>query len=107
MLAGMIEPTSEASRDDHPLHYGDYSFRSQRIRMIFRTSTSPESRQRISRIADCLRLNTDLGRNGGANGCRDDAYGGSISDRVSYYPHMLAPGRNSVWAWPARADFTP
>lgn len=36
MLAGMIEPTSgELLIDDHPLHFGDYSFRSQRIRMIF------------------------------------------------------------------------
>lgn len=36
MLAGMIEPTSgELLIDDHPLKYGDYSFRSQRIRMIF------------------------------------------------------------------------
>ncbi len=31
----MIEPTSgELLIDDHPLHFGDYSFRSQRIRMI-------------------------------------------------------------------------
>ncbi len=45
MLAGMIEPTSgELLIDDHPLHFGDYSFRSQRIRMIFQDpSTSVES----------------------------------------------------------------
>ena len=45
MLAGMIEPTSgELLIDDHPLHFGDYSFRSQRIRMIFQdpsTSLNP------------------------------------------------------------------
>ncbi len=36
MLAGMVEPTTgELLIDDHPLEYGDYSFRSQRIRMIF------------------------------------------------------------------------
>lgn len=35
MLAGMIEPTSgELLIDDHPLHFGDYSFRSQRIRIF-------------------------------------------------------------------------
>ena len=49
MLAGMIEPTSgELLIDDHPLHFGDYSFRSQRIRMIFQDpSTSLNPRQRI------------------------------------------------------------
>jgi ABC-type antimicrobial peptide transport system ATPase subunit len=37
MLAGMVEPTAgEVLIDDHPLEFGDYSFRSQRIRMIFR-----------------------------------------------------------------------
>ena len=63
MLAGMIEPTSgELLIDDHPLHFGDYSFRSQRIRMIFQDpSTSLNPRQRISQILDFpLRLNTDL-----------------------------------------------
>ncbi len=54
MLAGMIEPTSgELLIDDHPLHFGDYSFRSQRIRMIFQDpSTSLNPRQRISQILD-------------------------------------------------------
>lgn len=36
MLAGMVEPSGgEVLIDDHPLAFGDYSFRSQRIRMIF------------------------------------------------------------------------
>ena len=36
MLAGMVEPSGgEILIDDHPLEFGDYSFRSQRIRMIF------------------------------------------------------------------------
>jgi len=63
MLAGMIEPTTgELLIDDSPLRYGDYSFRSQRIRMIFQDpSTSLNPRQRISQILDFpLRLNTDL-----------------------------------------------
>jgi cationic peptide transport system ATP-binding protein len=39
--------------DDHPLTFGDYSFRSQRIRMIFQDpSTSLNPRQRISQILD-------------------------------------------------------
>ncbi len=70
MLAGMIEPTSgELLIDDHPLHFGDYSFRSQRIRMIFQDpSTSLNPRQRISQILDFpLRLNTDRNRNSVAN----------------------------------------
>jgi cationic peptide transport system ATP-binding protein len=45
MLAGMVEPTAgEVLIDDHPLTFGDYSFRSQRIRMIFQdpsTSLNP------------------------------------------------------------------
>jgi cationic peptide transport system ATP-binding protein len=63
MLAGMVEPTAgEVLIDDHPLTFGDYSFRSQRIRMIFQDpSTSLNPRQRISQILDFpLRLNTDL-----------------------------------------------
>lgn len=70
MLAGMIEPTSgELLIDDHPLHFGDYSFRSQRIRMIFQDpSTSLNPRQRISQILDFpLRLNTNPNRNSVAN----------------------------------------
>ena len=49
MLAGMIEPSGvEMLIDDHPLKYGDYVFRSQRIRMIFQDpSTSFNPRQRI------------------------------------------------------------
>jgi ABC-type antimicrobial peptide transport system ATPase subunit len=63
MLAGMVEPTAgEVLIDDHPLEFGDYSFRSQRIRMIFQDpSTSLNPRQRISQILDFpLRLNTEL-----------------------------------------------
>ena len=84
MLAGMIEPTSgELLIDDHPLHFGDYSFRSQRIRMIFQDpSTSLNPRQRISepeqrrkQIIETMRMV------------------GLLPDHVSYYPHMLAPGQ--------------
>ncbi|WP_016608937.1 ATP-binding cassette domain-containing protein, partial [Yersinia pestis] len=49
MLSGMIEPTAgELLIDDHHLAYGDYAYRSQRIRMIFQDpSTSLNPRQRI------------------------------------------------------------
>lgn len=37
MLSGMVAPSEgEMLIDDHPLSYGDYGYRSQRIRMIFR-----------------------------------------------------------------------
>ena len=57
MLAGMIEPTSgELLIDDHPLKYGDYSFRSQRIRMIFQDpSTSLESHGNVFRRSSIFR----------------------------------------------------
>ena len=63
MLSGMVEPTAgEIVINDSPLHYGDYSFRSKLIRMIFQDpSTSLNPRQRIGHILDFpLRLNSDL-----------------------------------------------
>jgi ABC-type antimicrobial peptide transport system ATPase subunit len=50
MLAGMVEPTAgEVLIDDHPLEFGDYSFRSQRIRMIFRIRRHPSTRASVFR----------------------------------------------------------
>ncbi len=97
MLSGMVEPSEgEMLIDDHPLEYGDYGYRSQRIRMIFQDpSTSLNPRQRISQILDFpLRLNTEL----------DDVARekriiatlrqvGLLRDHAGYYPHMLAPGQ--------------
>ena len=97
MLSGMVEPTDgEMLIDDHPLEYGDYGYRSQRIRMIFQDpSTSLNPRQRVSQILDFpLRLNTEL----------DDEERekriiatlrqvGLLRDHAGYYPHMLAPGQ--------------
>jgi cationic peptide transport system ATP-binding protein len=56
MLAGMIEPSDgDVLIDDHLLKFGDYSFRSQRIRMIFQDpSTSLNPRQRIPVLASPL-----------------------------------------------------
>ena len=97
MLAGMIEPTSgELLIDDHPLTFGDYSFRSQRIRMIFQDpSTSLNPRQRISQILDFpLRLNTDLEPEAREKQIIETLrMVGLLPDHVSYYPHMLAPGQ--------------
>jgi len=95
MLSGMIAPTAgEIVIDDHALEYGDYGYRSQRIRMIFQDpSTSLNPRQRISQILDFpLRLNTDL------NSAEREKriiptlrQVGVLRDHASYYPHMLAP----------------
>ena len=97
MLAGMVEPTTgELLIDDHPLEFGDYSFRSQRIRMIFQDpSTSLNPRQRISQILDFpLRLNTDLEPEARRKQIIDTLrLVGLLPDHVSYYPHMLASGQ--------------
>ncbi len=97
MLSGMIAPSSgEIVIDDHPLEYGDYGYRSQRIRMIFQDpSTALNPRQRISQILDFpLRLNTQL--DAGAREKRIIAtlrQVGLLRDHAGYYPHMLAPGQ--------------
>lgn len=97
MLAGMIEPSGgEMLIDDHPLKYGDYAFRSQRIRMIFQDpSTSFNPRQRISQILDFpLRLNTDLDAEARRRHIIETLrIVGLLPDHVSYYPHMFAPGQ--------------
>ncbi|VTT26852.1 peptide transport system ATP-binding protein sapF [Klebsiella pneumoniae] len=97
MLSGMIAPSSgEIVIDDRSLEYGDYGYRSQRIRMIFQDpSTSLNPRQRISQILDFpLRLNTEL--NADEREKRIIAtlrQVGLLRDHASYYPHMLAPGQ--------------
>ncbi|MGP4123128.1 MAG: putrescine export ABC transporter ATP-binding protein SapF [Sodalis sp. (in: enterobacteria)] len=96
MLAGSIEPSAgEILIDDYPLHFGDYRYRSQRIRMIFRdASNTLNPRQRIGQLLDLpLRLNTMLtGRE------RERAINTTLCqvglrpDHAYYYPHMLATG---------------
>lgn len=97
MLSGMIAPSGgEISIDDRLLEFGDYAWRSQRIRMIFQDpSTSLNPRQRISQILDFpLRLNTEL-----ESAEREKRIiatlrqVGMLADHASYYPHMLAPGQ--------------
>ena len=83
MLSGMIEPSGgEILIDKHKLTFGDYSYRSQRIRMIFQDSaTSLNPRQRTGQILELpLMLNTDL-----------DAAGRRL--RINATPHMLASGQ--------------
>ncbi|QKJ87260.1 cationic peptide transport system ATP-binding protein [Paramixta manurensis] len=97
MLSGMIAPsTGEIVIDDHPLKYGDYGYRSQRIRMIFQDpSTSLNPRQRISQILDLpLRLNTDFeAEEREKRIIATLRQVGLLRDHASYYPHMLAPGQ--------------
>ena len=97
MLSGMIEPTAgDIVIDDKQLHYGDFRYRSQRIRMIFQDpSTSLNPRQRIGQILDVpLRLNTELDapeREQRINETLRQV--GLRSDHAYYYPHMLASGQ--------------
>ena len=97
MLAGMVEPTTgELAIDDHTLQFGDYAFRSQRIRMIFQDpSTSLNPRQRISQILNFpLLLNTPLDADERKKRILDTLrMVGLLPDHASYYPHMLAPGQ--------------
>ncbi|MFP1454609.1 ATP-binding cassette domain-containing protein [Escherichia coli] len=112
MLAGMIEPTSgELLIDDHPLHFGDYSFRSQRIRMIFQASfdlvESPSTY--LANSGFSIALNTATWN---PNSVANRLYQtmrmvGLLPDHVSYYPHMLAPGQKTASGSGARADIAP
>ncbi|MBC8943846.1 MULTISPECIES: putrescine export ABC transporter ATP-binding protein SapF [Xenorhabdus] len=97
MLSGVIEPTSgEILIKNHKLIYGDYSYRSQLIRMIFQDpSTSLNPRQRIGQILDMpLILNTKLSpseREKRINQTLRQV--GLLPDHANYYPHMLASGQ--------------
>lgn len=97
MLSGMIAPTDgEIVIDDIHLTYGDYGYRSQRIRMIFQDpSTSLNPRQRISQILDLpLRLNTSLGSEEREKRIITTLRQvGLLREHAAYYPHMLAPGQ--------------
>ncbi|XPE59922.1 ATP-binding cassette domain-containing protein [Shigella flexneri] len=90
MLAGMVEPTTgELLIDDHPLEFGDYSFRSQRIRMIFQDpSTSLNPRQRLSRSSISRCVSTPISNRKRANRIIDTLrLVRLLPDHVSYYAH--------------------
>lgn len=97
MLSGMIAPSDgDISIDGRKLEFGDYAWRSQRIRMIFQDpSTSLNPRQRISQILDFpLRLNTELeSEEREKRIIATLRQVGLLPDHASYYPHMLAPGQ--------------
>lgn len=97
MLSGMVEPSSgEVLIDDHPLVYGDYRYRSQRIRMIFQDpSTSLNPRQRIGQLLDApLRLNTDL--EAAEREVRIDQTLRQVGDVAG--PRLLLPAYAGLWA---------
>lgn len=97
MLSGMIPPTSgQILINNHPLHFGDYNYRSQLVRMIFQdSSTSLNPRQRVSQILDLpLRLNTALSAQDREVQISETLKKvGLLRDHAGYYPHMLAPGQ--------------
>ncbi len=97
MLSGMTEPSSgEIVIDGHKLHYGDYRYRSQHLRMIFQDpGTSLNPRQRIGQLLDApLRLNTSLDPSAREQRIHQTLRQvGLLPDHASYYPHMLASGQ--------------
>ncbi|WP_127958300.1 putrescine export ABC transporter ATP-binding protein SapF [Serratia microhaemolytica] len=97
MLAGMIEPSSgELLIDDHRLEFGDYHYRSQRIRMIFQDpTTSLNPRQRVGQLLETpLRLNTALEAHEREERINQTLRQvGMLPDHAYYYPHMLAAGQ--------------
>ncbi len=97
MLSGMVAPSSgEMLIDNHPLHYGDYRFRSPLIRMIFQDpTTSLNPRQRVSQILDLpLRLNSDMSETARYQQITHTLKKvGLLKEHAGHYPHMLAPGQ--------------
>ena len=96
MLAGMVEPTAgEVLIDDHPLQFGDYSFRSQRIRMIFQIRLPRlihASAFRRSLISSASEYRT------GARGApqaylRNAAYGWAVTGSRKLLPAYAGPGQ--------------
>ncbi|RXK32774.1 peptide ABC transporter ATP-binding protein [Arsenophonus endosymbiont of Bemisia tabaci Asia II 3] len=97
MLSGVIEPSGgEIFINGHQLNFGDYSYRSQRIRMIFQDpSTSLTPRQRIGQILEIpLILNTSLSVHEREERIEQTLRQvGLLPDHAGYYPHMLAAGQ--------------
>lgn len=97
MLSGVTEPTGgDIFINGHQLTFGDYPYRSQRIRMIFQDPTnSLNPRQRIGQTLEIpLRLNTDLS----AIEREKRIYQtlrqvGLLPEHANYYPHMFASGQ--------------
>ncbi|MDT9587156.1 MAG: ATP-binding cassette domain-containing protein [Candidatus Arsenophonus melophagi] len=97
LLSGVLKPTSgKIFFNGHQLNFGDYSYRSQRIRLIFQDpSTSLTPRQRIGQILEIpLILNTSLSIQERQKRIEKTLREvGLLSDHANYYPHMLAAGQ--------------
>ncbi|WMY95018.1 MAG: putrescine export ABC transporter ATP-binding protein SapF [Arsenophonus sp.] len=97
MLAGVIKPTNgEIFVNGNKLNYGDYTYRSQHIRMIFQNpSTSLTPKQPIGKILEiALILNTSLSIIDRENRIKETLRQvGLLADHAEYYPHMLAEGQ--------------
>ncbi len=97
MLSGIIAPSAgEIIINDHPLEFGDYRYRSQRIRMVFQDpNTSLNPRKRIGQVLEfILRSNSNLTVQEREK--RVDKTLKQVGLRhhhATYYPHMLAPGQ--------------
>lgn len=106
MLAGMVKPSSgEILINDHPLEFGDYKYRSQRIRMIFQNpNTSFNPRQRIGQLLETpLKLHTELSAVEREKQILDTLRQvGLMEEHAYYYPAMLASGQKQRVAF-ARA----
>lgn len=106
MLAGMIKPTGgEILINETPLEFGDYNFRSQKIRMIFQNpNTSFNPRQRIGQILETpLKLHTDLSAQEREKHIFQTLHQvGLMPEHAYYYPAMLASGQKQRVAF-ARA----
>lgn len=97
MLSGVVEPSGgDIFIRGQRLKFGDYSYRCQRVRMIFQDpSTSLNPRQRIGQTLELpLKLNTDLtGIERERRIIQTLRQVGLLADHAEYYPHMLASGQ--------------
>lgn len=105
MLSGMVEPSAgELLIDDHRLNYGDYRYRSQRIRMIFQDpSTSLNPRQRIGQLLDarCGSIPKWPPLNVSNRSTEPCVRWGCCRITPIITRICWRPARNSGWLWPA------
>lgn len=97
ILSGRLEPCEgELLLNGHPLHYGDYAYRSKQIRMILQNpDVLLNPRQRVGELLNItLKLHTGL-----TDPEREKKIYhtlrqvGLSAEHANYYPHMLALGQ--------------
>ncbi|MFC0179049.1 ATP-binding cassette domain-containing protein [Thorsellia kenyensis] len=97
MIVGMVEPTAgEISIGDKVLEFGDYSVRSQLIRMIYQDpAASLNPQQRVGEILDMtLELNTNFEKKERLFLIQKTLKQvGLLAEHAQYYPSMLAAGQ--------------